>query len=113
MVINGVEIQDLDIFDADVAEKYEAALKEVSKNSHANSNMTGSEVIRKQCDVIFKCFNSLLGEGTDKKIFGDKVNIITCLKAFEELIDQTNEQASELKKMQAKYSKDRIKRSKK
>lgn len=112
MVINGVELQDLDIFDADVAEKYEAALQEVSKSSNTNSNITGSEVIRNQCYVIFKCFNTLFGEGTDKKIFGDKVNILTTLKAFEELIDQTNEQASELKKMQSKYSKDRIKRSK-
>lgn len=112
MVINGVELHDLDIFDADVAEKYEAALQEVSKSSNANSNMTGSEVIRNQCTVIFKCFNTLFGEGTDKKIFGDKVNILTTLKAFEELIDQTNQQASELKKMQSKYSKDRIKRSK-
>lgn len=110
MVVNGVELEDLDIFDVDIAVKYENALEKVAKESHVDENLKGSEIIRNQCQIIFDCFNELFGEGTDKKVFGEKVNVITCLKAFEQLIEETNKQSSKLKELQLKYSPNRVKR---
>ena len=110
MVINGVKLEELDIFDADTIEKYEKAMDNVVKSTQEYKELKGSEIVRKECEAIFNCFNELFGEGTDKKIFGDKINIITCLKAFEELVEQINSKQDELEKFTSKYSPNRAKR---
>lgn len=110
MKINGVELADIDVFDADTAEKYEKVLDNVVKESKNFEGLKTSAVIRKQCGLVFDVFNSLFGEGTDKKVFGDRVNLKTCLKAFEELVEQVNEQKKEVEEMTAKYSPNRAQR---
>lgn len=114
MIVNNVELEDLDILDADVAEKYEKSLDKFGCISDKLEGMRVSESIRTQCGAIFEVFNTLFGEGTDKKVFGDRVNLLTCLKAFEELVLQINEQKKELEKFTNKYSSNRAaKRSRK
>lgn len=110
MIINGVELEDIDVLDADVAEKYEKALEKVEHISKKVEGMKVSESIRTQCNAIFDVFNALFGEGTDKKVFGDKVNLLTCLKAFEELVLQANEQNKEVEELTNKYSPNRAAR---
>ncbi|CAM2828268.1 DUF6673 domain-containing protein [Hathewaya histolytica] len=110
MKINGVELQDIDIFDVEVAEKYEKTMKKVENIGKEVEGLTFSESIRTQCNAIFEVFNSLFGEGTDKKVFGNKANLVVCLKAFEELMLQINEQKNEIEKMQNKYSPNRASR---
>lgn len=111
MIINKVEIGNLDIYDADVAESYENALAEIEKKAEVAEKETKISVcIRKQCEAIFDCFNSLFGEGTDVKIFGGKTNLIVCLKAVDELATQVNEQKNEFEKMFDKYSPNRAQR---
>lgn len=111
MIINKVEIGDLDLFDADVVEKYEKTLVEVeNKVKEAAKETKISNNIRKQCEAVFGCFNTLFGEGADKKIFGEKVNLLICLKAFEELVTQMTAQKGELEKMLSKYSPNRAQR---
>lgn len=111
MIINKVEIGDLDIYDADVVESYEKSLAEViNKIKEAEKSTKVSENIRQQCNIIFDFFNSLFGEGTDVKIFGGKTNLLVCLKAFEELITQANEQRGEIQSMLNKYSPNRTNR---
>lgn len=110
MKINGVELQDIDIYDADIAEKYEKALEKVESVSEKVKGMKVSESIRTQCNLIFGMFNDLFGQGTAKKVFGEKVNLLTCLKAFEELVTQVNEQKGELEKITSKYSPNRAQR---
>ena len=116
MKINNVELEDIDIFDADVAEKYEEALGKVEKeakkiqNAEEPKKLSLSDSIRKQCASVFDCFNTLFGEGTDKKIFGNKTNLMVCLKAFEELVVNVDEQKKELDKMTDKYSPNRLQR---
>lgn len=108
MIINKVEIGNLDLYDADAMEKYENALAEVAKkNNEAEKIAKTSEKIRQQCNIIFDFFNSLFGADTDVKIFGGKTNLLVCLKAFEELITQVNEQRGELQSMLNKYSPNR------
>ena len=38
MIINGVELEDIDIYDLEVAEKYEKALKIVQESSNKDSS---------------------------------------------------------------------------
>lgn len=112
MIINNVELEDLDIFDADVAEKCQQVFSKVAEESNKieKSEDTAAQIIRKECALIFECFNELFGEGTDKKVFGDKTNILVCMKVFEELIEKVSEQKKELDKVTLKYSSNRAKR---
>ena len=116
MLINKVELEDIDIWDVEEAEKYENALDKVVKVAKAtdSEDLKISESIRKQCTSIFGCFNEIFGEGTDKKVFGDRVNLLICLKVFEELVIAMNSQKEEVQKLANKYSPNRAqKRAKK
>lgn len=110
MIINGVELEDLDIYDLEVAEKYEKALAKVRELSTKDNSKSLSEGIKFQCNLIFDFFNTVFGEGTDKDIFGNKVNLMTCMKAFEEIVLKVNEQKKELEKLSNKYSPNRAAR---
>lgn len=110
MKINGVELEDLDFYDLEVAEKYDEVLEDLKKNDENNKSMSMSEVVKTQCETIFNVFNTMFGEGTDKKIFGDRVNLKICLKAFAELVDHANEQKADLEKTSNKYSANRAQR---
>lgn len=112
MKINNVELTDLDLLDAEVAEKYENAINELNSKAKESTNegLKLSQIITRECTLIFDFFNSLFGEGTDKKVFGDKTNYKVCLNAFKEVIDFTSEQTKEIEKSFAKYSPARIKR---
>lgn len=109
IVVNGVDLGEYDIFDADQAEKYEKVLDEASKPITAEGLKT-SAVIRKECEKVFDVFNTLFGEGTDKKVFSDRVNIKVCLEAFASLVEQMNSQKEEVEKLTSKYSPNRAQR---
>lgn len=112
MIINGVELEDIDIYDLEVAEKYDKVLenlKEVEQNNNSTS-MNMVDIIKTQCNAIFNVFNTMFGEGTDKKVFGSKVNLLVCMKAFEELVLQINEKKDEMEKITNKYSANRANR---
>lgn len=110
MIINNVELEDLDILDLEVAEKYEKALESIEGIGEKAKDMKVTDSIRLQCNAIFNIFNTLFGEGTDKKIFGEKVNLLVCLKAFEELILQANTKNNEVEKLYNKYAPNRAQR---
>jgi hypothetical protein len=110
MIINGVELKDIDIFDLETAENYEKALEKVAKEANDAEGLNTSAAIKKQCSAVFDCFNTICGAGTDEKIFGDKINLLICLKAFEDLVQYTKEQNKELEKFTNKYSASRAHR---
>lgn len=110
MKINNVELEDLDILDLEVAEKYEKMLEQAKGIAKKAEGMGLAESIRTQCNGIFEVFNTLFGEGTDKKVFHDKVNLLTCLKAFEELVTQMNAKNAEVERLANKYSPNRAQR---
>ncbi|WP_040194758.1 DUF6673 family protein [Clostridium culturomicium] len=113
MKVNGVELEDIDIYDLDVAEKYEDAMARISEIQEKVKTLEGAQGIRTICKSIFEVFNTMFGEGADKKIFGDRVNLMTCLKALEEFLLQINEQKKEINKFSTKYSPNRAQRRKK
>lgn len=120
MKINNVEIEDIDMLDADVAEKYE---NEIFKVNDLNKKITAevkegkikqSEYIRKLCTAINKFLDSLWGEGTAYKVFNGKCNYITSVKAFVDVNcwannkDTYENQFSEINEVIKKYSLDGI-----
>lgn len=119
MIINGIELEDIDIFDADTSEKIEKAIQKTSNEikfleDKSGENLKNHELVRKICNIIFECFNEIFGKDTDKKVFGDKVNLMTCTCAYDELISSTSEMASKqqakIDSISKKYSSNRAQR---
>ncbi|MEG1870779.1 MAG: DUF6673 family protein [Peptostreptococcaceae bacterium] len=109
MIINGIELE-LDIFDADVAEVYEEALEKVRIDAKVDTGAKMSVVIKTQCNAVFDFFDEVFGEGTSEDIFGGKTNLMTCLKAFEEVVDNVANQTKEAEQLSSKYSPNRAQR---
>ena len=102
MKIRNVELPDLDLMDADVAKKFEQAISAAAdevKGLRSDTSKSRSDGIRAICKSIFKCFNTLFGEGTDKKIFGEACNMRECLLAFGELAAIREQQDAEFKEL--------------
>lgn len=110
MKIGNAELE-LDLFDAEMAGKYERALKEFDERQ--NNKKTGLDLagtIKQECETVFDFFNDIWGEGTDKKVFGNKTNFRECEKAFNQVIDYSIKQFEEIRSISAQYSVDRLKR---
>ena len=109
MKINNVELEDLDIYDVEELERFETALEYFKDNvKDMDKFEKASEYMRYNCELIFNMFNDIFGEGTDKKIFGNKTNLLVCIKAVDELVTYVNENRSkqdkELLKITNKYT---------
>lgn len=108
--INDVELE-LDLMDADMAEKYEKAYRKMQRDvANIPKNLSLAESIRKQCKLIFNFFNEVFGQGTSKNIFGNRTNLRECIKAVETLIDHVNKDTEEANKIINKYSPNRVER---
>lgn len=92
MIINNVTLQDIDVADALEMEKFEQANDNViNKMKQLDTNgKRRSELIRIQCTAIFEFFDEIFGNGTAKKVFGDSVNLTTCINAYESVIVAVN-----------------------
>lgn len=113
MTINGVEF-DIDFTDADIIEKIDIKSKEVEEQGKQleknKKNITPAEGIRQECKIVKEFLDYVLGDGTSKKIFGDKDSLRDCLQAFEDIINERNRQLNNFKEVVNKYSPDRLKR---
>ena len=108
--INDVELE-LDLMDADMAEKYEKAYRKMQRDvENIPKNLSLADSIRKQCQLIFTFFDEVFREGTSKKIFGNRTNLRECIKAVETLIDYVNKDVEESNKIINKYSPNRVER---
>lgn len=98
MVINNVNLPDIDVADALVMERYEHAHDNVAKamNDLQPEGKRQSELIRAQCTAVFNFFDEVFGDGTAKNIFGETVNLTTCLNAYEDVIKAVNALGSKL-----------------
>lgn len=106
MKINNVELKDIDVYDLEVAETWEKIKNEAVSLEDEVKGLSAVENIRFQCNFVFNAFNKLFGPGTDKKVFGDRVNLIVCLDAFQELANNLDKSASRIEK----YTPNRLER---
>ena len=112
MKINGVELEDIDLMEAEQADKYEKAIEKLKvladKENYKGLNL--GDAIRKQCNVVFDFFNIIWGDGTDKKVFGNKTNIRLCTEAIDIVIGEMKKQEAEINALKHKYSSNRADR---
>jgi len=111
MIINGIELEDIDLTEMGTLKKYEDAHKRVIEAAEKAKKLKEPvQMIEKQCNAVFDFFNSLFGEGTDKKVFGDKVSLKVCIKAFAEFNEYVANDIQETNEMVSKYSPNRASR---
>ena len=98
MIINGVNIPDPDVGDLRFLEKYEAANDRIAEKMQeiTSKKIRRSDGVKMQCNAVFRFFDAVFGKGTSKKIFGDSVNLKTCIDAYEEAIYGVNALDKEL-----------------
>lgn len=110
MIINGVELE-CDVLDV-------ATLKAIKQESERVANIEKEiapiqdeiEQIEAMCNVIFDFFEHIFGEGTAKKLFGNKISLTLCMDAFESFMQQKAEQEEAFNKRAEKYKVNRNKR---
>lgn len=112
MIINGVELE-IDFTDAEIVEKIELGSKEVYDKAEELRKQTGlspAEGIRQECKILKDFLDYVLGDGTSRKLFGEKNSLQQCVKAFEDIINARKQQYDEFQARVSKYSPDRLKR---
>ena len=113
MIINNVELQDIDLYDYEVAKKYEDTIKILDNISKSwAGGKKNAESIKDFCEAIFQIFDNLFGAGTSEAVFNGKLNLLVCTEALFELVEQLEKQKKEVEKLQNKYSNIRIKEGK-
>lgn len=88
---------EFDLFDAEMAEDYEAALTKLQNALDKKpAKETLADGIRRQCTIVFAFFDDLFGEGFHKDVFGERTNLVQCLDAFAEFTRLVNDQKNAL-----------------
>ena len=97
MQINGITLT-LNVGDAEEMRRYEQAVKEVYHTAkNMPSNLSYADSLQYQCQIIFQFFDHVFGEGSAIKVFGDHVDVLTCLKLYQEVFLQVNHEREKLK----------------
>ena len=101
---NGVELE-VDLQDADFAERYEKAFQNMEKNEKdlqkAGSN---SEIIRGYCKMFNDLFDDIYGPGTSDKLFGGKMNAGHCDEAYALFLDAARACNEEARQRRSAFS---------
>lgn len=104
---NNLEFE-VDLQDADFAEKYEQAFERMGRDEKAVQKAgTNSEIIRGYCQLFFHLFDDLYGAGTAEQMFQGRVNVGMCDMAYGAFIDAAkacNEEAARFREsMSSRY----------
>lgn len=96
---------DFDFYDADDMERLEKGLEKVQviKEDTNPDNMSASELLRKECEIIDDFFDEVFGNGIAKEIFGEKKNLVMRIKAFEEVGKEKIKAQQELTSVTERY----------
>lgn len=99
--INGVEVE-YDTFDLDNMERLEEAVNRVQDDvnaiqAKARDGESPMKLLREQANVFLDFFDDVLGDGSARKIFGDRVNIRDIATGYREFTEAVGEQQGTLR----------------
>jgi hypothetical protein len=112
--INGHAFE-LDLEDAETAERYEAAFDKMEKEEKAMAKDGRlSEKIRAYCKLFENLYDNLFGVGSGKLILGDKPSTRTCNEVYDNFLSfvaaQKEQTLAYQNSMVSKYSPNRAQR---
>lgn len=92
---NGMTLE-VDLQDAEFAEKYENAFVEMAKEeTELQKTGSTSEIIKGYCKMFWKLFDSIYGSGTSEKLFQGRIHAGMCDAAYAAFIDACKQDAQE------------------
>lgn len=99
---NEVELE-IDLEDVDFQKKYETAFNEMAEDEK-KLQQTGnvSDFSAMYCDMHFKLFDRIFGEGTSEKLFKGKRNIGTVEDCYDSFIQTCTKDVMEINKRRSK-----------
>lgn len=111
MKLKDIEV-DFDFLDADDVERFEKEAKRVKEACEMKNKeeMSYSEVIREECNIIDTFFDNVFGEGISEKLFNGKKNLNEHIKAFEDIVNKKIEQQRDLQNTLNRYQPNREQR---
>lgn len=111
MKILNIEV-DFDFLDADDIERFENEARKVKEESESKSKeeMSYSQAIREECNIIDNFFDNVFGQGISEQLFKGKKNLNEHIKAFEDIVNQKNEQQKGLEHTLGRYQPNREQR---
>lgn len=107
MNILGVELRDIDFFEADELERYEQENQRLMDRIQDNEQYVGkstADSLRIQCGIVNDFFDAVFGAGTADKLFNGKNNIKDHMEAFATVSQAAVDSRKEFDAMQDKYS---------
>lgn len=105
ITILGQEL-DLNLLEYRDAKRVEEAMNAFSQqvNQTGADQKSLSEQVLDYCTAARELFNHIFGAGTDKKLFGDRIDLGVCAQAFSQLAKEiTQNQPQKAKEFFAKY----------
>jgi len=103
MQIKGIEI-DFDFLDADNVEKFEnEAKKVVEKSKIEQKEITYSQALKMECEIVEDFIDNVFGKGVSKKIFKGKKNLKEHIEVFQEIADEKNNAQQDLQNLYNQY----------
>ena len=107
------EIFEGDFLNPIVAEKYEQAIEKAQKKASEDvKGESGSAGLRRQCNAISECIDTVLGAGSAERLMPEGADLLTSLDIFEELCYMNERQVTPLlQKRVLKYSAQRAARN--
>lgn len=111
---NGVSLE-LNLQDVETAERYEAAFDEMAAREKTfPKDGRSSEIFRAYCEMMYGLFDAIFGEGTSKKLCGDRLDAGACTEAYDSFLAFVSKQATHAAERRAsvvtKYSANRAQR---
>lgn len=99
-IINGVEVE-YDTFDLDNMEALDRAAKQIQDDVNAlqarrADGEDAMKLLREQANLFLDFFDDVLGDGSARKIFGDRVNIMKIANGYKEFTDAVAAQQTKL-----------------
>lgn len=89
MNLKGIEV-DFDFLDADDVERLENEFEKVKEecDKKGKLNLSNSEIIREECNIIDIFLDNVFGKGISEKIFGNKKNLREHIEVFQEVANE-------------------------
>lgn len=103
MKISNIEIN-FDFLDADNVEKFEEEAKKVIEKTEIKEEMSYSQALKYECEIVEEFIDNVFGEGISEQIFKGKKNLKEHINVFQELVDEKNKAQEDLQKLYNKYA---------
>lgn len=110
VIINGIELE-LNLFDADIMEKYERLNEEIKdriSDPKAYEGKTTAEGMRFQCRCVEDYFDGLFGVGTSAKVFPKNNDLRIRMDAFGQATALAGTINGQIGELVNKYSPQRV-----